>query len=158
MSSNSQLQENKSISTERVANIFRKFFYSQPILIIELPAKELLVSIKNEQGVEISSEDKIQNSKEIKFQGEVDFYPFLLQTKQNTFIVIGSPFSLYAHISREPYLETKAEYLFQQKLRKALKLTGGYVYHLPGDSSDFVIDNIDLEDVISQDLELRYVP
>lgn len=120
-----------------------------------MPVQKLLVVIKNEQDVEITR-DKVKKNTEITFQGEAKFYPFLLQTKDNTFIVIGSSFSLYEYISRDPYLETKAEYQFQQKLRNTLKLTGGHTYYLPGSSSDFVTDDVSFEDVFSQDMSLRY--
>lgn len=156
MTSNSEKQKTQSIPATSIADICAKFFYSQPIYIQDLPTQRLFVTIKNEQEVEISDRDKAKKNKEITFQAEADFFPFFLRIKQQTFIVIGSTFSLYDYVSREPYLEAKAEYQFQQQLRKALKLTGGYVYHLPGDSSDFVATSVDLEDVVSQNLELRY--
>lgn len=156
MNSNNLLQITKPISVARVEEIFKKNFFLQPIFIQDLPSQKLQVSIKNESDVEIISQEMGKNNKEATTQKEVIFYPFLLQTEQQTLIVIGSTFSLYERISREPYLETKAEYQFQQQLRKALKLTGGFVYHLPGDSSDFVTNDIHLEDVSSQELELRY--
>lgn len=156
MTSKTQTQKTESDSAISLTDVFKKVFFAQPIFIQELPNQKLLVTIKNEQDIEIGHQGQAVESKEITFQGEADFQQFFLQTKQNTFIVIRSSFSLYDHSSREPYLETKAEYQFQQQLKKALKLTGGYTYYLPGDSCDFVIDDLDLDNVTSQDLELRY--
>jgi len=155
MPSASQSQKKEPTTSARVAIVFKKFFYSQPVEISEMPTEEFFVSVENEQDVEVSQQ-KSEKSKETSFQEQVTFYPYLVKTKQNTIMVIGSAFSLYDHVSREPYLEIKAEYQFQQQLREALKLTGGHVYHLPGDLSDFVVDDIDLEDVVSRDLELKY--
>lgn len=155
MTSKTQTQKREPDSSTSVTDVFNKVFFAQPISIQELPNQKLHVTIKNEQNVEIGSHDQSEKNKEVTFEGEADFQQFFLQTKQNTIIVVRSSFSLYDHISREPYLETKAGYQFQQQLKKALKLTDGYTYYLPGDSSDFVID-VDFDDVTSQDLELRY--
>lgn len=156
MTSKTQTQKTKSDSETIVTDVFKKVFFAEPIFIQELPNQKLLVTIKNEQDIGIGHQGQTVESKEITFEGEADFQQFFLQTKQNTFIVVRSSFSLYDHISREPYLETKAEYQFQEQLKKALKLTSGHTYYLPGDSSDFVIDDVDIDDVTSQDLELRY--
>jgi len=97
-----------------------------------MSAKKYFVTIKNEQDVEVSQQ-KSEKSKEPSFQKQITFYPYHVKTKQNTIMVIGSAFSLYDYVSRVPYLETKAEYQFQQKLRKALKLTEEHICHLSGD-------------------------
>ncbi len=150
------MKKEKSILVEEVTKAFGECFYSQPTFIQELSTQVLYITIKGEQEVVISDRAATETNKDVTFQGTADFQPFFLQTKKQSFVVIGSTFSLYDTITREPFAETKAEYEFQQQLRKALKLTGGFVYYVPGDSNDFVTVPVDLEDAVLRDLNLRY--
>src|SRR5687768_160537 len=105
----------KSISAAKVEAIFKEHLYSQPIFLKKMPSQSLIVTIKNEQDVEITQHQP-KTHKDTTFQKKVLFHPFLLQTKNNIFLLVGSTFSLYTYISREPYLEAKSEYQFQQAL------------------------------------------
>lgn len=143
------------ITITEVKNVFKDFFFKPPVFITELPSREVIVKVIDKQNIEIDPEES-KRSSGVTFQGKVNFYPFLLQTAKDTLIVIGSDFSLYNHITREPYQEAKAEFQFQNELKSAMKLKGGYAYYLPGSSEDFFTKNTELQDVHAQDLSLRY--
>jgi hypothetical protein len=144
-----------SISAAKITHIFKDTLYSQPIFVRKMPPRDLVVTIRSEENIQIT-QNKPKESKDITLQRRVPFYPFFLQTKTKLFLLVGLAFSLYENINHDPYLETKAEYQFQQGIKKALGLAGGYSYYLPGDSSDFITKDVSLEDVYSQDLSLRY--
>lgn len=148
-------QTSESISSDRIKDVFKSHLYSEPTSISAQMTQKLVVTIKNEQSITITK-DASKVSKDFTFQGQTEFFLFMVETENRTFSIIGSQFSLYDYISREPYLETKAEYEFQQQLKAAFGLADGFTYHMPGHSEDFVKMNVTLDEVVNNDLVLRY--
>lgn len=80
----------------------------------------------------------------------VEYYPFVIQTTSNMYLIVVSKFNIYDVLNREPYRESIGEFRYQAQLAHVLGLINATAYHVLHKQI------LDEKMVADEDFELMY--
>lgn len=130
---NSFVEETFLIENAVLINLTEWFETGPIITLAKLKARKFTIKINHLDNVQVYlGEIKIDESKSDDQVFAATFFPYLIQTEKQLYLLVASDFDLYEHINLEPSAKQTAVESYHEELRQCLGVREGKAYHGTG--------------------------